>query len=109
MFGRIGPLENATRIIPNDAKKLCEIRALTHQASRSDEFAPEIKRGNGLARRQRNDLIGAREEERIHGEQQRIDPVLFQFIEHTVYLGRIFGAQDFDMLTCRHGGRPHQV
>jgi hypothetical protein len=70
-IGRLGALKNPTDIDPNLAKHSGEARSVADQATGRGEFAPLIDRRNGMACRQRHDLLAPAEEKRIGTDNER--------------------------------------
>src|SRR5215469_16459007 len=72
-IGRLLTLEDLSRVMADQAKGISEAWSIADQAAGSDEFAPRIARRNGMARCQRHELLAPAGQERIGGDDERVN------------------------------------
>src|SRR5213076_476318 len=94
-IGRLGPLEDPTGVNADLAIGSRDARPLADQAAELDELTPLVYRRNGIARRQRHELLAPAGEERISADEERPDLQLDEGREGGVDLA--FGACLEDM------------
>src|SRR5262249_41656961 len=73
---RLLAVENSAGIMSNRTKCLRNARPVAHQATASRKLPQPVHRRQRMARRQRNELIAPTHEERIGGNDQRLEAML---------------------------------
>src|SRR4029077_11941751 len=70
-IGRLGALEDLSRVSAEQAKGRSEACSIADQAAGSGEFTPRIDRRNGMARCQRHELLAPAGQARIRADAER--------------------------------------
>ena len=100
-IGRLGALEDLSGVNADLAIGSREARSIADQAAGRGEFAPLIDRRNGMACRQRHELLAPAVEERIGADDERAGMQLDEGREGGVDLAFGAGLQDMELQPLR--------
>src|SRR5262249_58807593 len=100
----LGALEDSTGVDAELTKRVRQARTVTHQAAGFRILAHGIDGGYRMARCQRGQLEPPAEEERVGGDQERVDSVADKRCEGGLDLAAVARPNNVDLLS-EHGSR----
>src|ERR1700722_17097175 len=88
---------------------LVSTRSIADQTASRCELAAKVKRGNPVACREANDLIGVNDEQRGGRDEERVGRYLRQAGKSRIYVAGGSGVEDFDLQSEAGSGRQRIV